>query len=139
MSCCLLLSNHRAYVARMLSERATERSPHSIPTDRYETDVLMGATRTIERDHPAAIFEVEGSLFAGHDPYGPVKLLTERYNYTCFKPVPCGTQPRGFGNWPNGGGGFDHMCLWAPAISSGSNKRTSKVGGRPLRSTVTTL
>ena len=76
--------------------------------------MLLGSARTLERDHPAVVFEVERKLFAEHEPRAPIRLLRDRYKYTCFKPVPCGTQPRSFGSWVNGGGGLDHLCLWDP-------------------------
>ena len=58
--------------------------------------MLLGSARTLEREHPAVVFEVERKLFAEHEPRAPIRLLRDRYKYTCFKPVPCGTQPRSF-------------------------------------------
>ena len=72
----------------------------------YENDVLLGAVRTLEQDHPAVVFEVEAQLFEGHDPYLPVRMLVDQYNYTCFSPwraTPCL-------------GSMDHICMWSPLL-----------------------
>ena len=67
--------------------------------------MLRGSARTLAADAPAVVFEVEKPLYRGHDPYGPVRLLVDEYNYTCFGPPTCN-----IGEF----GGRDHVCVRLP-------------------------